>query len=193
MPRWLRRSIVIGIAVIAIAAMANSEAITRDVQATHRLDRRRTYVAGHSAGAGLAQRLGATSPEVYAAAGFVSGATGPVPAGGRVPAYFVWGTDDRVTSYLTGRIQLLQWLQVPTAPRISLQPPAGPVPAFVLERYRRPCADVDFATGVGMGKRFASEKNHRRSPVAKSWPARPLLEFTITSVRPPASTTSGVL
>ena len=30
-------------------------------------------------------------------------------------------------------------------------PRAGTAPTFVRERYRRPCADVDFVTGVGMG------------------------------------------
>jgi poly(3-hydroxybutyrate) depolymerase len=126
-------------------------AITRNVQATHGLDRARTYVAGHSAGASLAQLVAATHPDLYAAAGFVSGATSTVPAGGRVPAYFVWGTHDRITSYLTGRVQLLQWLKTPTPPRTSVQPQTGTVPTFLWERYRRPCADVDFATGIGMG------------------------------------------
>ena len=63
----------------------------------------------------------------------------------------MWGTDDRITPYLTGRVQLLQWLTTPTQPRVSVQLGTGTVPTFVLERYRRPCAGVDFATGIGMG------------------------------------------
>jgi poly(3-hydroxybutyrate) depolymerase len=131
-----------------VAAVAS---LTRELQATHQLDAARTYVAGHSAGAGLARVTAATHPDLYAAAGFVSGATTTNLPDGRAPAYFVWGTKDRITPYLTGRLQLLQWLQTPTPPRLSLQPGAATVPPFLLERYRRPCADVEFATGVGMG------------------------------------------
>jgi poly(3-hydroxybutyrate) depolymerase len=131
-------------------------AATREVQARESIDPSRIYIAGHSAGSGMAALTAETYPNVYAAVGMVSGANTTLKVPPRpLPAYFVWGSADATTSYLTGRLQLLQWLlgngsATSLLPSTELSPGSGPTPTFVIEHYRGP-ADVDFATGIGMG------------------------------------------
>lgn len=155
--------------------------ITRQVMSERAIDPRRVYLAGHSAGSGMTANLSAAYPDLYAAAGLVAGCgfltcrdiTGLSayrmmgPRARPVPAYIVWGTADSANSYVTGRLQLLQWLgmndladdglpnlSVPRLPTsIASVPAAGGAPAFTIERHRdrRGCGQVDFATGFGMG------------------------------------------
>lgn len=155
--------------------------ITQQVQSLTPIDTRRTFIAGHSAGSGLAAILAAAYPDLYAAAGLISGCgslscadiTGRTayremgPRARPVPAYIAWGSADQVDPYVLGRIQLLQWavmndladdglanLSVPRLPNsIALTPAAGTVPAAITEHYRdrAGCAQIDFATGIGMG------------------------------------------
>jgi len=143
-------------------------AITRQVQDDQDVELGRTYVAGHSAGSGMAAITAELNADLYAAVGMISGArttliTPPRP----LAAYYVWGTRDATTPYLTGPLQLTQWLLrndladdglpdlslplLPTSTQLRLG--TGGVPTFLVEHYRdaRGCADVDFATGVGMG------------------------------------------
>lgn len=133
-------------------------AITREVQDELAVDRDRIYLAGHSAGSGMAALTAERNADLYAAVGMVSGARTTLVTPSRpLAAYYAWGTADATTPYLTGRLQLAQWLlmngalPLPTSTQLRLG--AGGVPTFVVEHYRdsRHCADVDFATGVGMG------------------------------------------
>jgi poly(hydroxyalkanoate) depolymerase family esterase len=152
--------------------------ITREIAQQRGIDRRRIFIAGHSAGAAMATVMASTYPDLYAAAGIFAGCAyqscwgltdwAAYQAMGRyaraVPAYIVWGTNDTVNSYLTGRLQLLQWLgsndfaddgaanlsvaRVPTSVDVH---PGGPNQhPFTVEHYRN-CAPVDFTTVVGMG------------------------------------------
>jgi len=143
-------------------------AITREVQDAEDVELERTSIAGHSAGSGMAALTAERNAGLYAAVGMISGVratliTPPRP----LAAYYAWGTRDATTPYLTGRLQLGQWLLrndladdglpnlsmplLPTSTQLRLG--TGGVPTFLVEHYRDPrgCADVDFATGVGMG------------------------------------------
>ncbi|MGI8608397.1 MAG: extracellular catalytic domain type 1 short-chain-length polyhydroxyalkanoate depolymerase, partial [Candidatus Dormibacteria bacterium] len=98
--------------------------ITRHVISTWKVDPKRVYVIGASAGAAEAEVLGAAYPDLYASIGSVAGCpyaacsdvTGALTyrAMGsnarQVPAFIAHGTSDEVTVYPLGEAEVQQWL-----------------------------------------------------------------------------------
>lgn len=155
--------------------------ITQELQASGLVAPARTYLAGHSAGSSMTAKVAASYPDLYAAVGMIAGCgfRSCADTSGRsaysqmgeraqpLPAYVVWGTDDRENPYVDGRVQLLEWLALNDLAddgKANLSTPRLPssvelrlgrvgVPTFSVEHYRNRthCADVDFATGFGMG------------------------------------------
>ena len=155
--------------------------ITRQVMQQRNIDPQRVFISGHSAGSGMAANMSAAYPDVYAAAAIIAGCgqqtcqdvTGLTayremgPRARAVPAYVLWGTEDPTNPYVTGRVQLMQWLgmndladddllnlSVPRLPTsVQYRPAHGTTPAYTVEQYRdlRDCAEVRFTSVLGMG------------------------------------------
>jgi poly(hydroxyalkanoate) depolymerase family esterase len=154
--------------------------VTRDVMASEGIDPHRVWIAGHSAGSGMTANLVAAYPDVYSAAAIIAGCgqlscsditglSARAEMGSRaraVPVYMLWGTQDATNPYLTGRLQLLQWLgmndlgddgfpnlSVPRLPTSTRRFDAdGTTPAYVVERYAGPAGgEVRFVSAIGMG------------------------------------------
>lgn len=150
--------------------------VTRQVIASGALDPDRVYLAGHSAGSGMTTIMATAYPDLYSAAGLIAGcgkltcldvtglsAHAEMGSHARaVPVYMLWGTADTINSYLTGRLQLLEWLgmndlgddgllnlSVPRLPTsVRSYPAVGTTPSYVVERYGR---DATFVSVKGMG------------------------------------------
>jgi poly(hydroxyalkanoate) depolymerase family esterase len=98
--------------------------ITRRVMRTHRIDPRRVYVLGASAGANMATILGATYPDMFAAIGLLAGCpyatcaddTGQLAyeamgsRARRMPVFVVQGTADHLNNVTLGAAAVRQWL-----------------------------------------------------------------------------------
>jgi poly(hydroxyalkanoate) depolymerase family esterase len=102
--------------------------ITEEVARTQRVDRRRVYVLGASAGAYMSNNLAVSYPDVYAAMGILAGgpyslgldsvpdASGQAivtemgPRARIVPVLVMQGTNDNVNPYAAGLAAVQQWL-----------------------------------------------------------------------------------
>jgi poly(hydroxyalkanoate) depolymerase family esterase len=150
--------------------------MTREVIAAEGIDPTRVYISGHSAGSGMTANLAAAYPDLYSAAAIIAGCgrLSCVDVSGlrayremgsharAVPVYMLWGTKDTTNPYLTGRLQLLEWLamndlgddgrtnlSVPRVPAaVTPHPAQGDTPAYLVERY---AGGVVFVTVQGMG------------------------------------------
>jgi len=153
--------------------------VTRSVIGSSGIDPARVYVAGHSAGSGMTTIMAAAYPDLYAAAGLIAGCgkltclditgisarTEMGPRARAVPVYMLWGTQDATNPYLTGRLQLLEWLgmndladdgllnlSVPRLPSsVRSYPAVGTAPPYRVEQYLgRHGGDVTFVSAIGM-------------------------------------------
>ena len=153
--------------------------IARQVIKAEGIDPTRVFLTGHSAGSGMTANVVAAYPDLFAAAGLIAGCgqsacldvTGYSayqqmgPYARAVPAYILWGTDDPTNSYLTGRLQQLQWMTMndwaddglpdlsssTAVSALSYAPATARQPAFLREGVSGRCSEVQLTTVFGMG------------------------------------------